>query len=80
MVISSTPQVNHGRLLLLGSDRLYLNLCKGATSIKAGGGARAKATPSGASSVSSPQWKVIQYPSSYLALNWPIKVSSSHTH
>ncbi len=40
------------------------------------GVARGQATPTGTSAVSSPQWTVLQYPTSYMALNWPVKVSS----
>ena len=42
-----------------------------------GGGAYSNQTPptsGSAGNVSSPQWKVVQLPLSYLVLNWPIKV------
>lgn len=67
-------QVNHSHLFLLGSDRLCLNLCKVTTPTRTTGEAKGQATPAGTSAVSSPQWRVVQYPSSYMALNWPVKV------
>ena len=72
---------NHHHLFLQGSDRLYLNVSRRhwktppPTNGVGGAASRQAPTTSGsAGNVSSPQWKVIQLPLSYLVLNWPIKV------
>ena len=66
-------QPNHTQLLLQGCDRVYLNSTTTNNDMSshpvgvAGGVA-------GRSHLSSPQWKILPIPSSYLVLNWPIKV------
>ena len=69
---SLTPsQSNHDHLFLQGSDRLYLNSSKSVVShSNHGNQERGVATDN----VSPPQWKVIQLPSNYLVMNWPVKV------
>ncbi|XP_064397549.1 guanine nucleotide exchange factor subunit RIC1-like [Halichondria panicea] len=71
-IVNNPISVNHSHLFLLGSDRLCLNLCKVTTPTQTTG----EATPAGTSAVSSPQWRVVQYPSSYMALNWPVKYAA----
>ncbi len=73
-------QSNHQHLLLQGSNRLYLNTSTSVTQQlgERGGGVASsslKTTPTmGNGIVSSPQWKVIPLPASYMVLNWPIQV------
>lgn len=71
-----TPfQSNHRHLLLQGSTRLYVNTSSSITH-QGRGVANSKATPTTNNvMLSSPQWKVIPLPTSYMTLNWPIQVS-----
>ena len=66
----NTPfQANHNHLFLQGCDRLYLNSTTSAASHTTG-----LHQGQGGGHLSTPQWKVILLPSSYLVLNWPVKV------
>lgn len=81
-IVNNPITANHEHLFLQGSDRLYLNTSK--TVVARGNyGVGSAGPPPTNGMVSSPQWKVVQLPSSYLVLNWPVKyaaVNSSGTH
>ena len=67
-------QSNHDHLFLQGSDRLYLNSSKSVVSSGNHGNHGNQERGVATDNVSSPQWKVVQLPSSYLVMNWPVKV------
>ena len=67
-------QSNHDHLFLQGSDRLYLNSSKSVVSSGNHGNHGNQERGVANDNVSSPQWKVVQLPSSYLVMNWPVKV------
>ena len=71
---SPPSQSNHNHLFLQGSDRLYLNSSKSVVSSGNHGNHGNQERGVATDNVSSPQWKVLQLPSSYLVMNWPVKV------
>jgi hypothetical protein len=72
-VVTNPILANHSQLLLQGCDRLYLNSTTTTChtllpSQGAGGGAT--------SHLSSPLWKILLLPPSYLVLNWPLRYAA----
>ena len=69
-LLSPLLQTNHSQLLLQGCDRLYLNSTTTCHTLLPSQGAGGGAT----SHLSSPLWKILLLPPSYLVLNWPLRV------
>ena len=73
----SLLQPNHCQLFLQGCDRLYLNSTTSGSLPSSSSSSHHHPASGAGSHLSSPQWKIILLPPSYLVLNWPVKVGEA---